>query len=27
LANGAMLFTANDPKRAMDFFREKGLHN
>ena len=27
LANGAMLFTANDPNRAMDFFRAKGLHS
>lgn len=27
LANGAMVFTANDPKRAMDFFRAKGLHD
>lgn len=26
VANGAMLFTSNDPKWLMDYLREKGLH-
>ena len=26
IENGAMLFTANDPKWVMDHLREKGLH-
>ncbi len=27
IANGAMLFTSNDPKWAMDYLRSKGLHD
>lgn len=27
IENGAVLFTSNDPKRAMDYLREKGLHD
>lgn len=26
IANGARLFTANDPAWAMNYLREKGLH-
>ena len=26
IANGARLFTANDPAWAMDYLRRKGLH-
>jgi len=27
LANGAELFTTNDPKWAIEFLRNKGLHD
>ena len=26
IANGAMLFTCNDPKKALDYLRKRGLH-
>ena len=27
IENGAVLFTSNDPKWAMEYLREKGLHD